>query len=194
MDLVELTEFIIKSIVNDEEAVSVKEFDSEDENTMVIQVVVAEEDIKELYDMFERLELTDKKVEETTGADVTSFRFNLSDGTNYDLIYGGYGVKNGSLKSATGGFEYFTSADIAEVAERLNFSGIGLIDAISCHVDKRTKLIYVNDHWFGDERTGNDNIKTFQRGTKFPGDNISKSTANNLKVILNGVTIIDKNF
>ena len=45
MDLVELTEFIIKSIVNDEEAVSVKEFDSEDENTMVIQVVVAEDDM-----------------------------------------------------------------------------------------------------------------------------------------------------
>lgn len=88
----------------------------------------------------------------------------------------------------------FTSADIAEVAERLNFSGIGLIDNISCHVDKRTKLIYVNDHWFGDERTGNDNIKTFQRGTKFPGDNTSKTTTNNLKVILNGVTIIDKNF
>ena len=76
------------------------------------KIVVAEEDIKTLYDMFERLELTDKKVEETTGADVTSFRFNLSDGTNYDLIYGGYGVKNGSLKSATGGFEYFTSADV----------------------------------------------------------------------------------
>ena len=45
MDLVELTEFIIKSIVNDEDAVSVKEFDSEDENTMVIQVVVAEDDM-----------------------------------------------------------------------------------------------------------------------------------------------------
>ena len=45
MDLVELTEYIIKSIVNDEEAVSVKEFDSEDEDTMVIQVVVAEEDM-----------------------------------------------------------------------------------------------------------------------------------------------------
>ena len=45
MDLVELTEFIIRSIFNDEEAVSVKEFDSEDENTMVIQVVVAEDDM-----------------------------------------------------------------------------------------------------------------------------------------------------
>lgn len=76
------------------------------------KVVVEEGDIKELYDMFERLELTVKKVEETTGADVTSFKFNLSDGTNYELIYGGYGVKNGSLKSVSGGFEYFTSADV----------------------------------------------------------------------------------
>ena len=48
--------------------------------------------------------------------------------------------------------------------------------------------------YIGDERTGNDNIKTFQRGTKFPGDNTSKTTTNNLKVILNGITIIDKNF
>ena len=29
--------------------------------------------------------------EETAGADVTSFRFNLSDGTSYDLIYACYG-------------------------------------------------------------------------------------------------------
>ena len=45
MDLVELTEYIIKSIVNDEEAVSVKEFDSEDDNTILIQVMVADEDM-----------------------------------------------------------------------------------------------------------------------------------------------------
>lgn len=88
----------------------------------------------------------------------------------------------------------FSAFDIAEVAERLNFSGIGIIDDVTCHIDKRTKLIYENDHWFGNERTGNDNIKTFQRGTKFPGDNTSKITINNLKVILNGVAIIDKNF
>lgn len=45
MDLIELTEFIVKSIVTDEESVSVKEFPTEDENTILIQVMVADEDM-----------------------------------------------------------------------------------------------------------------------------------------------------
>ena len=44
------------------------------------KVVVAENDIKTLYDKFKGLSLKDKTTEETAGADVTSFRFNLSDG------------------------------------------------------------------------------------------------------------------
>ena len=63
------------------------------------KVIVAEETIKNLYDMF--------------GAEITSFRFNLSDGTSYELIYGCDGVKTGNLKSSTDNFEYFTSADIS---------------------------------------------------------------------------------
>lgn len=59
------------------------------------KVVDAEETIKDLYDMFEGLTLELKEVEETTGAKITSFRFNLSDGTTYELIYGCYGVKTG---------------------------------------------------------------------------------------------------
>ena len=77
------------------------------------KVVVAESDITGLYDMFEGLSLELKEVEETSGAEITSFRFNLHDGTSYELIYGCYGVKTGNLKSSTGNFEYFTSADIS---------------------------------------------------------------------------------
>lgn len=77
------------------------------------KVIVAEETIKNLYDMFEGLSLELKEVEETAGAEITSFRFNLSDGTSYELIYGCYGVKTGNLKSSTDNFEYFTSADIS---------------------------------------------------------------------------------
>jgi hypothetical protein len=76
------------------------------------KVVTSEETIKALYDMFEGLSLKLKEVEETTGAEITSFRFNLANGTSYELIYGCYGVKTGNLKSSTGNFEYFTSADI----------------------------------------------------------------------------------
>ena len=45
MDLIELTEFIVKSIVTDEDSVSVKEFPTDDENVVLIQVMVAEEDM-----------------------------------------------------------------------------------------------------------------------------------------------------
>lgn len=45
MDLVTLTEEIVKSLVVDVDAVSVKEFPTEEENVMLIQVMVAESDM-----------------------------------------------------------------------------------------------------------------------------------------------------
>ena len=45
MDLVELTEMIVKSLVQNEDAISVKEFPTEEENVILIQVMVADEDM-----------------------------------------------------------------------------------------------------------------------------------------------------
>lgn len=45
MDLVELTEYIVKSIVVNKESVSVKEFETDEEDTTLIQVLVDSEDI-----------------------------------------------------------------------------------------------------------------------------------------------------
>lgn len=45
MDLVGLTEEIVKSLVIDKEGVSVKEFPTEEENTILIQVMVNADDI-----------------------------------------------------------------------------------------------------------------------------------------------------
>ena len=45
MDLVELTEHIVKSLVADTESVSVREFPTEEENVILIQVMVSESDI-----------------------------------------------------------------------------------------------------------------------------------------------------
>lgn len=75
---------------------------------------------------------------------------------------------------------YYTSQDIAEVAERIGFGGIGLMHPDSCHVDTRDSETYANDHWFGNETTGENYIKTFQRGTKFPGET---STAPDIKAL-----------
>lgn len=45
MDLVKLTEEIVKSLVEDSDGVSVKEFSSEDDNSILIQVMVSDDDI-----------------------------------------------------------------------------------------------------------------------------------------------------
>lgn len=65
---------------------------------------------------------------------------------------------------ATG--KQLTSEVIAAAAERAGFTGIGVISATAVHVDVRNSSNYVNSHWFGDERTGNDNIKTFINAKK----------------------------
>ena len=45
MNLVTLTETIIKKIVSDPESVSVKEFETEEENTIQIEVLISSEDM-----------------------------------------------------------------------------------------------------------------------------------------------------
>lgn len=45
MELVKLTEVIIKELVKDSESITVKEFPSEDEDTITIQVMVPSDEI-----------------------------------------------------------------------------------------------------------------------------------------------------
>ena len=45
MDLVNLTEYIVKSLVVNKDDVSVKEFPTDEENTILIQVMINEEDM-----------------------------------------------------------------------------------------------------------------------------------------------------
>ena len=84
---------------------------------------------------------------------------------------------------------WYTAEDIAEVAERVGFGGVGLMNG-ACHVDTRDTEPYLNKHWFGDERNGNDNIKTFQRGTVFPGQTTEKKKT--LKIYIDNELILEK--
>lgn len=45
MDLVELTKEIVTALAKDKESISVKEFETNEENTILIEVMVSEEDI-----------------------------------------------------------------------------------------------------------------------------------------------------
>lgn len=64
---------------------------------------------------------------------------------------------------------YFLGADrtpypaemVAAVAELYKFGGIGIIDGHCIHLDRRDVLPYVNKHWYGDERTGNNYVPTW---------------------------------
>lgn len=69
---------------------------------------------------------------------------------------------------------WYTAEDIAEAAERIGFGGIGIMEPDACHVDTRDSEPYLNNHWYGNETTKDDYIKTFQRGTKFPGETASE--------------------
>lgn len=48
MNLVEMTEYLVRNIVKNKDMITVKEFPSDDENTMIIEVLVDESDIGRL--------------------------------------------------------------------------------------------------------------------------------------------------
>lgn len=92
-----------------------------------------------------------------------------------------------SFCDADGVVRWYSSDFVAEGAERVGFSGIGIIDNTAVHVDIRNDKNYVNSHWFGDERTGNDNIVTFQKGTVFN----SRKEKHKIAVVYDGKTIFE---
>lgn len=76
------------------------------------QVITEADDITDLYSLFSGLEASNRETEPVAGGTVTSFRFNLSDDTSYEIIYCAEGVKSGRLKFPAEQLNYFTSADI----------------------------------------------------------------------------------
>lgn len=87
----------------------------------------------------------------------------------------------------------YNSREVAAVAEKLGFSGIGIIDNTAVHVDIRNASNYTNSHWFGNEITGDDNIKTFAE--YLPKQKTTTTTSKHtLTVIFDGKEIMKKEF
>lgn len=72
-------------------------------------------EIANLYTTLSNVKVKDKETEPVAGGMVTSFRFWLSDGTNYEMIYSFEGVKTGRLLLGKETKDYFTSADIGSL-------------------------------------------------------------------------------
>lgn len=79
------------------------------------KVLTEQEDIQDLYQFLSGLTLRDKKTEPVAGGSVTSFRFHLSDGTTYEVIYSSIAVKSGRIWATGMGQDYFTSADVGGI-------------------------------------------------------------------------------
>lgn len=77
------------------------------------KVITESEDIEDIYQIFESISLKDKATEPTAGGSVTSFRFNLSDGTFYEIVYSEVAVKSGRIITTDMEQDFFTSANIA---------------------------------------------------------------------------------
>lgn len=58
---------------------------------------------------------------------------------------------------------------LAEAAELLDFGGIGIITNTDIHLDDRGRYPYKNNHWFGNEASG-ENYTTFIGGSEYTNE------------------------
>ena len=85
------------------------------------KVLTEQEDIQDLYQFLNGLALRDQETESVAGGSVTSFRFHLSDGTAYEVIYSSSAVKSGRIWATGMDQDYFTSADVGGIYQSFQY-------------------------------------------------------------------------
>lgn len=90
------------------------------------KVITKSEDIEDIYQIFESISLKGKATEPTAGGSVTSFRFNLSDGTFYEIVYSEVDVKSGRIIITDMGQDFFTSDNIAANWETYDYEVVAV--------------------------------------------------------------------
>lgn len=76
------------------------------------KVITQQEDLADLYALFQDLSLKEKKTEPVAGNSSTAFRFYLADGSTYEILYSSIAVKSGRIAVSNQKEDFFTSADI----------------------------------------------------------------------------------
>lgn len=87
--------------------------------------VTAGEDIQDIVALLTTVAVSENPAEQTAGGTATSFRFRLHSGSDYEIIYVSYGVKNGELKSPHA-FHYRTAADIGSIWNQLDYEAVAV--------------------------------------------------------------------
>ena len=85
------------------------------------KVLTEQDDIQDLYQFLDGLTLRDKETEPVAGSSMTSFRFHLSDGTAYEIIYSSIAVKTGRIWATGMEQDYFTSADVGGIYQSFQY-------------------------------------------------------------------------
>lgn len=144
-------------------------------------------------DFVERLEQLHKKM--NAKAIVISSGYRCA---KHSLAVGGYANDAHVLGFAADLIVYkqdgspYTSKTVAYYAEQIGFGGIGLIDENYIHLDDRDRNQYANNHWFGNEATGQ-TYTTFQNMTVEPIQGTAE-TNHKIKLIIDGVTVFERSY
>ena len=86
------------------------------------KVITGQEDIEKLCQLFESVVLEDKETEPVAGGSVTSFRFNLSGGMTYEVIYSSIAARSGRIMVSDSEKDYFTSSDIESIWNNCDYA------------------------------------------------------------------------
>ena len=78
------------------------------------KVLTSNDDFTAIIAILTKIDVAKNTLDPVAGSDVTSLRFNLLDGTDFEIIYISHGVKKGEIMSSYV-FDYQTSFDIGSI-------------------------------------------------------------------------------
>ena len=88
------------------------------------KVVTKPDDIESLCAVFDRISVREQELEPAAGSGAAGFRFCLSDGTLYEIVYCSVAVKSGSLQLSWSEQQYVTDADIGAIWHQYDYSAV----------------------------------------------------------------------
>ncbi len=97
-----------------EEVVSVQMYQYDTPSNAEQKQLDSSQDISNLMDSISNIPVKKNHIFSHSPQKITSFRFHLADGTDFEVIYTCYGVKTGTIQSSYA-FDYQTSSDVGGI-------------------------------------------------------------------------------